>query len=84
MKNRAYRLATGFAVASLALVGSAAAEDLVFMLQGMGIDTGVDLDKLVEAGEIAQELIGRKLSGKYLQAALGEREKKRANQRAQT
>ena len=32
MKNRAYRLATGFTVASLALVGSAAAEDLVFML----------------------------------------------------
>ena len=62
--------------------GNLATEDLVYMLHGMGIDTGIDLDKLVEAGELAQELIGRKLSGKYLQAALGEREKKAARQRA--
>ncbi|MDP3571247.1 MAG: hydroxymethylglutaryl-CoA lyase [Archangium sp.] len=55
--------------------GNLATEDLVFMLQGMGVETGIDLGKLVEAGELAQELIGRKLSGKYLQAALGEREK---------
>ncbi|MBL8909311.1 MAG: hydroxymethylglutaryl-CoA lyase, partial [Archangium sp.] len=55
--------------------GNLATEDLVYMLHGMGIETGVKLDKLVEAGELAQELIGRKLSGKYLQAALGEREK---------
>ncbi len=56
--------------------GNLASEDLVFMLDGMGIETGIDLHKLVEAGALAQELIGRKLSGKYLQAALGEREKK--------
>lgn len=56
--------------------GNLATEDLLFMLDGMGIETGVKLEKLVEAGELAQELIGRKLSGKYLQAALGEREKK--------
>lgn len=53
--------------------GNLATEDLVFMLQGMGIDPGVDLEKLVEAGELAQRLVGRKLTGKYLQAALGER-----------
>jgi hydroxymethylglutaryl-CoA lyase len=64
--------------------GNLATEDLVFMLHGMGIETGIDLDKLVEAGELAQDLIGRKLTGKYLQAALGEREKKLARQRAQT
>ncbi|MCE9671092.1 hydroxymethylglutaryl-CoA lyase [Myxococcus stipitatus] len=63
--------------------GNLATEDAVFMFQGMGIDTGIDLDRLVEAGEIAQELIGRKLAGKYLQAALGEREKK-ASRRART
>jgi hydroxymethylglutaryl-CoA lyase len=55
--------------------GNLATEDLVFMLQGMGVETGIDIQKLVEAGELAQEMIGRKLSGKYLQAALGEREK---------
>jgi len=63
--------------------GNLATEDAVFMLHGMGVDTGINLDRLVEAGEIAQELIGRKLAGKYLQAALGEREKK-ASRRAQT
>ncbi|NTX06711.1 hydroxymethylglutaryl-CoA lyase [Myxococcus sp. CA040A] len=63
--------------------GNLATEDAVFMFHGMGVDTGINLDRLVEAGEIAQELIGRKLAGKYLQAALGEREKK-ASRRAQT
>ncbi len=58
--------------------GNLATEDAVFMFHGMGVDTGINLDKLVEAGELAQELIGRKLAGKYLQAALGEREKKAA------
>jgi hydroxymethylglutaryl-CoA lyase len=62
--------------------GNLATEDAVFMLHGMGVETGINLDKLVQAGEIAQELIGRKLSGKYLQAALGERDKK-ASRRAQ-
>ncbi len=62
--------------------GNLATEDIVYMLHGMGVETGISLDKLVGAGEIAQELIGRKLSGKYLQAALGEREKK-ASRRAQ-
>jgi hydroxymethylglutaryl-CoA lyase len=62
--------------------GNLATEDLVFMLHGMGVDTGIDLQKLVEAGELAQELIGRKLSGKYLQAALGEREKQASRARA--
>lgn len=55
--------------------GNLASEDLVFLLHGLGIETGISLPKLVEAGELAQTLIGRKLSGKYLQAAIGEREK---------
>ncbi len=61
--------------------GNLATEDLVFMLHGMGIETGIDLPRLVEAGELAQELIGRKLPGKYLQAALGEREKQASRAR---
>jgi hydroxymethylglutaryl-CoA lyase len=64
--------------------GNLATEDLVFMLHGMGVDTGIDLAKLVAAGEVAQEIIGRKLSGKYLQAALGERSRKQSSQRATT
>ena len=34
--------------------GNLATEDLVYMLQGMGIETGVDLDKLIEAGRVAE------------------------------
>ena len=58
--------------------GNLATEDLVNLLHGMGVETGIDLPRLVEAGEVAQELIGRKLSGKYLQAALGERNRQAA------
>jgi hydroxymethylglutaryl-CoA lyase len=61
--------------------GNLATEDLVHLLHGMGVETGIDLGRLVEAGEVAQELIGRKLSGKYLQAALGERDRQATRQR---
>ncbi len=62
--------------------GNLATEDLVYMLDGLGVQTGIDLGRLVEAGALAQELIGRKLPGKYLQAALGEREKRSSRARA--
>jgi hydroxymethylglutaryl-CoA lyase len=39
----------------------------------MGYDTGVDLGRLVAAGELAQALVGRPLPGKTLQAELGRR-----------
>ena len=53
--------------------GNLATEDLASMLADMGIATGVDFDKLVEAGALAQQLVGRKLPGRRLQAALGRR-----------
>jgi hydroxymethylglutaryl-CoA lyase len=53
--------------------GNLATEDLASMLADMGIETGVDLDKLIEAGWLAQQLVGRKLPGRRLQAALGRR-----------
>jgi hydroxymethylglutaryl-CoA lyase len=55
--------------------GNLATEDLVYMLHGMGIETGIDLEKLVDAGELAQRLLGKKLPGRYLMARLAEREK---------
>jgi len=51
--------------------GNLATEDLASMLQGMGIRTSIDLDKLLDAGRLAQELIGRRLPGRRLQAAIG-------------
>lgn len=48
--------------------GNLATEDLVYMLNGLGIDTGVDLDRLVVAGLFAQSLLGRPLPGRALRA----------------
>ena len=39
--------------------GNVATEDVVYMLNGMGIHTGVDLDKLVAAGWAISEVLGR-------------------------
>ena len=39
--------------------GNVATEDVVFMLRGMGIDTGVDLDALVDAGGFISDILGR-------------------------
>jgi hydroxymethylglutaryl-CoA lyase len=39
--------------------GNVASEDVLFMLQGMGIDTGVDLDALVDAGAFISGVLGR-------------------------
>jgi hydroxymethylglutaryl-CoA lyase len=48
--------------------GNLATEDLVYMLDGMGVTTGVDLEKLVEAGNLAERILGRRLTGKVHQA----------------
>ncbi len=53
--------------------GNVATEDLVYMLHGMGIETGLDLDKLIEAGKIAERIVGRPLPGKVHQAGLATR-----------
>src|SRR5580658_1896808 len=50
--------------------GNCATEDLVYMLHGMGIETGVDLARLVEAGKAAESIVGRKLPGKVHQSGV--------------
>jgi hydroxymethylglutaryl-CoA lyase len=44
--------------------GNLATEDLVYMLDGMGVPTGIDLERLVEAGKVAEGIVGRDLPGK--------------------
>ena len=39
--------------------GNVASEDLLYMLNGLGIKTGVDLDRLIEAGNYISEILGR-------------------------
>lgn len=50
--------------------GNLATEDLVFTLHGMGIATGIDLEKLVEAGRVASAVVGRELPGKVHKAGV--------------
>ena len=45
--------------------GNVATEDLVYMLDGMGIETGVDQEKLVEAGRFISEILGRSPQSKF-------------------
>ncbi len=48
--------------------GNVATEDLVYMLEAMGIETGVDLRALVEVALWAEQLVGRPLPGRVKQA----------------
>jgi hydroxymethylglutaryl-CoA lyase len=50
--------------------GNVATEDLVYMLHGMGIATGLDLERLVEAAKAAESIVGRALPGKVHQAGI--------------
>jgi hydroxymethylglutaryl-CoA lyase len=50
--------------------GNVATEDLVFMLDGMGISTGIDLEKLWMAGQVAKAVVGRELPGKVHKAGV--------------
>ncbi|MCG9719757.1 hydroxymethylglutaryl-CoA lyase [Shewanella sp. Isolate7] len=51
--------------------GNLATEDLVYMLHGMGIETGIDLDALIKAGNIISQALGR-VSGAKVARALTE------------
>lgn len=44
--------------------GNVTTEDVVFLCQEMGIDTGIDLDKMIEAGQLAERVVGHPLPGK--------------------
>jgi hydroxymethylglutaryl-CoA lyase len=48
--------------------GNIATEDLVHMLEDMGVATGIDLDALLGAALIAQEIVGADLPSKVLKA----------------
>ena len=48
--------------------GNLATEDLVYMLDRMGIETGVDLNRLVQASSIIAPYLDHPLPGRYLQA----------------
>jgi hydroxymethylglutaryl-CoA lyase len=53
--------------------GNVATEDVVYMLDGMGVRTGVDVDKLMRASELASTLLGREVPSKFYKAYMGAR-----------
>jgi len=48
--------------------GNLATEDLVYMLQNSGYETGIDLQKLIEAGDFINSVLGRETNSKVAKA----------------
>jgi hydroxymethylglutaryl-CoA lyase len=46
--------------------GNVCTEDLVFLAHEAGIETGVDLDRLIEAARLAERIFGRPLPGSVM------------------
>ena len=53
--------------------GNVATEDVVYLLQGMGINTGIDLDQLVDAGVFISDFLGRKPNSRAATALINKR-----------
>ena len=50
--------------------GNIATEDLVYMLEGDGVETGVDLDALIAVSEWLESVLGRPLEGQLYRAGV--------------
>jgi hydroxymethylglutaryl-CoA lyase len=46
--------------------GNICTEDLVFMCEEMGVDTGIDLDRLIEVARLAEDIVGHPLPGSVM------------------
>jgi hydroxymethylglutaryl-CoA lyase len=53
--------------------GNVATEDVVYLMHGMGIDTGIDLDALVDTGAWISEQLGRPSASRVARAVLAKR-----------
>ena len=53
--------------------GNVATEDVVYMMQGMGIDTGIDLDALIDAGAFISQALGRQPNSLVARAVINKR-----------
>jgi hydroxymethylglutaryl-CoA lyase len=54
--------------------GNVATEDVVYMLHGMGIETGIDLDRLIDAGVYISQALGREPNSRASKAIRTKRE----------
>ena len=48
--------------------GNIATEDLVYLLEGEGVETGVDLNALISVSEWLEGVLGRRLPGQVYRA----------------
>lgn len=53
--------------------GNVASEDVVYLLHGMGIDTGIDLDKLIDAGQFISDFLKRPTNSRAAKALMNKR-----------
>ena len=53
--------------------GNVASEDVVYLLHGMGIDTGIDLDKLIDAGQFISDFLQRPTNSRAGKAMFNKR-----------
>ena len=53
--------------------GNVATEDVVYMLHGMGIDTGIDLDKLIDTGQFISDYLQRPTNSRAAKALFNKR-----------
>ena len=53
--------------------GNVATEDVVYLLHGMDIETGIDLDKLIDAGKFISDFLERKPNSRAATALLNKR-----------
>ena len=53
--------------------GNVASEDVVYLLHGMGIETGIDLDKLIDAGQFISDFLGRPTNSRAGKALFNKR-----------
>ena len=54
----------------MGFTGNACTEDLVAMLEEMGVPTGIDLDRLLELGRLAERILGRELLAHVVKTGL--------------
>jgi len=53
--------------------GNVATEDVVYLMNGLGIETGIDLDRLVDAGKFISDALGRPPASRVARAVLAKR-----------
>ena len=63
-------------------VGNICTEDFAFMCEEMGIETGLDVEKLIDVAKIAEDVVGRPLPGHVMRGGTLKAAKQKAAQRA--